>query len=80
MDTQLIALSEAARRLGVSVATIRRLIARGEVIAVNVGSRRLVPVSEIDRIAQRGVGQARVIGSERRRSGDGRKHTSASFA
>ncbi len=60
MSTQLVALSEAARMVGVSVYTIRRLIAGGDVLAVNVGARRLVPMSEIDRIVQRGAGQARV--------------------
>jgi excisionase family DNA binding protein len=59
MGRQLVGLSEAARMLGVSVFTIRRFVARGEVAAVNVGARRLVPVSEIDRIVQRGVGRAR---------------------
>jgi excisionase family DNA binding protein len=59
MSGQLVALSEAARMLGVSVYTVRRLVARGEVAAVNVGARRLIPASEIERIVQRGVGQAR---------------------
>lgn len=59
MYARLIALSEAARILGVSVYTVRRLVARGDVIAVNVGARRLVRTSEIARIVQRGVGKAR---------------------
>jgi len=59
MSGQLVGLSEAARQLGVSIDTIRRLVARGEVVAVNVGARRLVPVSEVARVVQRGVGQAR---------------------
>ena len=61
MSTQLVALSEAARMVGVSVYTIRRLIAHGDVLAVNVGARRLVPMSEIDRIVRRGAGQARAV-------------------
>jgi excisionase family DNA binding protein len=66
MNAQLIALSEAARMLGVSVYTVRRLVARGEVMAVNVGARRLLRVSEIDRIVQRGVGKARPTKANRR--------------
>jgi len=58
-SAQLISISEAARMLGVSVYTIRRLVARGEVVAVNVGTRRLVQAAEIDRIVERGVGIAR---------------------
>lgn len=65
-STQLIAMSEAARMLGVSVYTIRRLVARGEVIAVNVGARRLVRGTEIDRIVERGVGKARSPKSNRK--------------
>ena len=59
MSGQLVGLSEAAKTLGVSVYTIRRLVARGDVAAVNVGARRLVPVSEVERIVQRGIGRAR---------------------
>jgi excisionase family DNA binding protein len=59
MSTRLVALSEAARMLGVSVYTVRRFVARGDVIAVNVGARRLIAESEIDRIVQRGIGRPR---------------------
>jgi excisionase family DNA binding protein len=52
--------------LGVSVYTIRRLVASGEVIAVNVGTRRLVRATEIDRIVQRGVGRARPTKTNRK--------------
>jgi excisionase family DNA binding protein len=52
--------------LGVSVFTIRRLIARGEVLAVNVGARRLVRSTEIDRIVQRGVGKPRTAKMNRK--------------
>jgi len=59
MSTRLVALSKAAEMLGVSVYTVRRLIARGNLIAVNVGARRLIAESEIDRIIQRGIGKPR---------------------
>jgi excisionase family DNA binding protein len=61
MSTYLVAISEAARMVGVSTYTIRRLIASGDVLAVNVGARRLVPVREIDRIVRRGAGQGRAV-------------------
>lgn len=59
MNQRLLGLTEAARTLGVSVFTLRRLVSRGEVATVNVGARRLVRESEVERIIQRGVGQAR---------------------
>lgn len=68
MSGRLIALSEAARMLGVSVYTIRRLVARGDVATVNVGARRLVSENEMDRIVQRGVGQARPTKANRKAS------------
>ena len=46
--------------LGVSVFTIRRLIKAGEIRAVHVGARVLVPAAEIERVANHGVGVARV--------------------
>jgi excisionase family DNA binding protein len=55
----LVALVEAARTLGVSVFTVRRLADRGELKTVNVGARRLVPVSELARVVASGVGKAR---------------------
>lgn len=68
MTQRLIGLSEAARMLGVSVHTVRRLVARGEVATVNVGARRLIGEAEVERIIQRGVGQARPAGANRKAS------------
>jgi excisionase family DNA binding protein len=56
---RLLGLTEAARTLSVSIHTLRRLVACGDIATVNVGARRLVRESEVDRIVQRGVGQAR---------------------
>lgn len=53
-------LQEAADLLGVSVFTIRRLIKAGEIRAVHVGARVLVPAAEIERVVNHGVGVARV--------------------
>jgi excisionase family DNA binding protein len=55
----LIALAEAARLLGVSVFTVRRLANAGALKTVNIGARRLVPSSEVERVAATGVGKPR---------------------
>jgi len=41
---------EAAKRLGVSVTTVRRLEARGELRVVRLGGRVVVPSSEVARL------------------------------
>ena len=41
---------EAARRLGVSVTTVRRLEARGQLRVVRLGGRVVVPSSEVARL------------------------------
>jgi excisionase family DNA binding protein len=52
---------ETAEALNVSRATVYRLIERGELHSVSIGSRRLVPRFEVldfvDRIAAEGVAQ-----------------------
>ena len=48
-------IQQAADTWGVSVYTVRRLAATGAVHTVTVGRRRLVPESEITRIATTGV-------------------------
>ena len=59
MSTNLIAIAEAARMLGVSTFTVRRLANSGELKTINVGARRLVPFSEIERVVANGAGKAR---------------------
>ncbi len=44
--------SEAARRLGVSRSTIFELLACGDLRSVKLGRCRLIPVSELHRLAQ----------------------------
>lgn len=68
MNQRLLGLTEAARTLSVSIHTLRRLVARGDVATVNVGARRLVRESEVERIIQRGVGQARPARANRKAS------------
>ena len=59
MSTNLIAIAEAARMLGVSTFTVRRLANAGALKTVNVGARRLVPFSEIERVVASGAGKPR---------------------
>jgi excisionase family DNA binding protein len=51
-------IQQAASTWGVSVYTVRRLAAAGLVRTVNVGRRRLVSESEIERIVATGVPSA----------------------
>jgi excisionase family DNA binding protein len=48
---ELLSVTQAAQRLGISRATLYRLLAKGdfELRTINIGRRRLVPSSEIDR-------------------------------
>ena len=55
----LIGMAEAAHLLGVSIFTVRRLADAAHVKTVYVGSRRLIPVSEIERIVVSGTGKHR---------------------
>jgi len=59
MDLSLISITEAARILGVSPFTIRRLAKSGSLRTVTVGARRLVPLGEIERVGQFGAGRPR---------------------
>jgi excisionase family DNA binding protein len=59
MSTNLIAIAEAARMLGVSTFTVRRLANAGALKTINVGARRLVPISEIERVVVNGAGKPR---------------------
>lgn len=47
-EPQAISTEEAAKRLNLHVETIRRMVRRGELPAVKVGTRVRVPVSVID--------------------------------
>ena len=65
MTSRLLGLAEAAKVLGVSVFTVRRLANRGEIRVVNVGARRLIPLAEIDKVILHGVGKPRRSGRRR---------------
>ena len=58
MGNQLVSIGEAAKSLGVSKDTIRRLIVRKQLRAVYVSRRVLVPLTEIDHACTHGVGSS----------------------
>ena len=47
---------EAAGRIGVSLATLNRLIGQGKIDCVRVGARRRITMKEITRILEQGTG------------------------
>lgn len=51
--------SEVAEQWGVSLWTVRRLVERGELKAVNIGALQRIPRSEVERAEQYGVGTPR---------------------
>jgi len=59
MKTILRSIRFSAEILGVSSFTVRRLIAAGQIQAVNIGARRLIPEAEIERVAAHGVGRSK---------------------
>jgi Helix-turn-helix domain len=57
---QLYSIADACKRWGdVSLYTIRRHIGRGEIKTINIGSRVFIPISEVERVEQFGVGKSR---------------------
>jgi len=50
---------EVAEQWGISLWTIRRLVERGELKAVNIGALQRIPRAEVERAEQYGVGTAR---------------------
>ncbi|MGA2075007.1 MAG: helix-turn-helix domain-containing protein [Terriglobia bacterium] len=59
MSKRLHSIAETAEYLGVSKDTIRRLINRKVLLAVRISRRVLVPLSEIERACQQGVGRGK---------------------
>ena len=58
-DKSLFGIGEAADRWGISPWTVRRLIDSGELRSVTIGARRLLPLAEVQRAEQFGVGKSR---------------------
>jgi len=56
---QLLTFAEVAERWGISHFTIRRAVDRGELKTIYIGSRRLLPLSEVLRAEMYGLGKNR---------------------
>ncbi len=58
---QLYSLAATVERWGgdISIFTLRRLIKQGAIRTVNIGARVMIPVAEIERVEQFGVGRSR---------------------
>jgi excisionase family DNA binding protein len=52
-------IKDAAGRLGISVWTLRRKVYDGGVVSVKIGTKLLIPESEMDRIVREGTRQRR---------------------
>lgn len=63
-DRKLFGFEEVGDRWGVSLWTVRRAVDRGDLKAVNIGTRRLISLGEIERVEKDGLG-----GGRKRRSG-----------
>ena len=60
IEKRLYSLPDSSVRLGnISVFSLRRHIEAGNIKAVHVGGRVFIPVSELERVEQFGVGQPR---------------------
>jgi excisionase family DNA binding protein len=58
---QLLSIDRLAERWDLSKYSVRRLIVQGELKSVNIGARRLVPLSEVERVERFGVGRPRTL-------------------
>ena len=56
MGNQLVSIGRTAETLGVSKDTVRRLCIKGDLRAVRVARRVMIPQTEIDRACTQGVG------------------------
>ena len=59
LERRLVRLEEASGALGVSHWTLRLWAKQGRLKTVRVGKLRMVPISEVDRIAQHGISKSR---------------------
>jgi excisionase family DNA binding protein len=57
---------EVAEQWGVSLWTVRRLVERGDLKAVNIGALQRIPRAEVERAEQFGVGTPRPEGEDSR--------------
>jgi excisionase family DNA binding protein len=60
-ERKLLSIERLAERWDLSTYSVRRLIVQGELKSVTIGARRLVPLSEVERAEQFGVGHPRTL-------------------
>lgn len=65
LQQTLFGIAQTARRWSVSNDTIRRAADAGAIKTVQLGARRMVPLTEIERIEREGFGQGRKRGEKR---------------
>ena len=65
MKENLHPVKDAARRLGISVWTLRKKAYEGEVASVKIGAKLLIPESEIERLIREGLRPRRLAAAMR---------------
>ncbi len=60
-ERKLLSIERLAERWDLSKYSVRRLIVQGELKSVTIGARRLVPLNEVERAEQFGVGRPRKL-------------------
>ena len=65
MNETLYPVKDAARRLGISVWTLRKKAYVAEIVSVKIGVKLLIPESEINRLVDAGTRPRRVGGTSR---------------
>jgi excisionase family DNA binding protein len=60
-EKRLLSIERLAERWDLSKWSVRRLIVQGELKSVTIGARRLIPISEVERAEQFGVGTPRTV-------------------
>jgi predicted site-specific integrase-resolvase len=59
LSHRLLPLSAVAESLGVSIYSVRRFVSAGAIKSVNIGSRVMVPSTEVERVLLAGLGKSR---------------------
>jgi hypothetical protein len=60
-ERKLLSIERLAERWDLSTYSVRRLIVYGELKSVTIGARRLIPLAEVERAEQFGVGRPRTL-------------------
>lgn len=64
-EPKLLSIDRLAERWDLSKYSVRRLIVNRDLKSVTIGARRLVPLSEVERAEQFGVGRPRAVNPKR---------------